>query len=153
MSSFLQPHGLQYTRISCPLLSPGVCSNSYPLNQYATHHLNLCCPLLLLPLIFPSIRIFSNESSQKVASFSFSILSSNEYSGLISFRIDWFDLLAVQGSLKSLLQHHNSKASVLWPSLWSNSHIHTRLLEKSIGVNSPFKCLVEFISDLVFLWG
>ena len=79
----------------------------------------LCRPLLLLPSLFPSIRVFANESVlhirwPKYWSFRFSISSSNEYSGLISFRIDWFDLLAVQGTLKSLLQHHNSKASILW---------------------------------------
>ena len=79
--------------------------------------LTLCHPLLLLPLIFPSIRVFSNESVlhirwPKYWSFSFSISPSNEYSGLISFRIDWLDLLAVQGTLKSLLQHHSSKASI-----------------------------------------
>ena len=83
------------------------------------NHFILCHPLLLLPSIFPSIRVFSNESVlcikwPKYWSFSFSISPSNEYSGLISFRIDWFDLLAVQGTLKSLLQHHSSKASVLW---------------------------------------
>ena len=81
-------------------------------------HLILCCPLLLPPSIFPSIRIFSNESIlhirwPKYWSFSFNISPSNEYSGLISFRSDWLDLLAVQGTLKSLLQHHSSKASVL----------------------------------------
>ena len=83
------------------------------------NHLILCRPLLLLPSIFPSIRVFSNESAlhircPKYWSFSFSISLSNEYAGLISFRIDWLDLLAVQGTLKSLLQHHSSKASVLW---------------------------------------
>ena len=85
------------------------------------NHLILCCPLLLLPTIFPSIRVFSNESAlhsrwlglQKVLGFSSRISPSNEYSGLVSFRIDWFDLLAVQGTLKSLLQHHNLKASIL----------------------------------------
>ena len=82
-----------------------------------SNHLILCCPLLL-PSIFPSIRVFSNESALRIRlpkywSFSFSISPSNEYSGLISFRIDYFDLLAVQGTLKSLLQHHSSKASVL----------------------------------------
>ena len=80
-------------------------------------YLILCCPLLLLPSIFPSIGVFSNESAHQVArywSFSFSISPSNEYSGLISFGIDWLDLLAVQGTLKSLLQHHSSKASILW---------------------------------------
>ena len=83
-----------------------------------SNHLILCCPLLLLPSIFPSVRVFSNESVlhirwPKYWSFSFSISPSNVYSGLIFFRIDWFDLLAVQGTLKSLLQHHSSKASIL----------------------------------------
>ena len=81
-------------------------------------HVILCCPLLLPPSIFPSIGVFSNESAlcirwPKYQSFSFSISPSNEHSGLISFRMDWLDLLAVQGTLKSLLQHHSSKASVL----------------------------------------
>ena len=94
-------------------------------------HLILCHPLLLPPSIFPRMRVFSNESVlcirwPKHWSFSFSISPCNEYSGLISFRIDWLDLLEVQGPLKSLLQHHSSKVSVLLCSaLWSNSHIHT----------------------------
>jgi len=83
-----------------------------------SNHLILCRPLFLLPSIFPSIRVFSNESDLRIRwpkywSFSFSISPSNEYSGLTSFRIDWFDLLAVQGTLKSLFQHHSSKASIL----------------------------------------
>ena len=83
-----------------------------------SNHLILYCPLLLLPTIFPSIRVFSNESVlcirwPKYWSFSFSISSTNEHPGLISFRMDWLDLLAVQGTLKSLLQHHSSKASIL----------------------------------------
>ena len=86
-----------------------------------SNHLILCRPLLLLPSIFPSIRVFSNESVlhirwPKYWSFSFSISPSNEYSGLISFRMDWLDLVAVQETLKSLLQHHTSKASILWRS-------------------------------------
>ena len=86
-----------------------------------SNHLILYCPLLLLPLILPSIRVFSNESVflirwPKYWSFSFTIISSNECSGLVSFRIDWLDLLAVQGTLKSLLQHHSSQASILWHS-------------------------------------
>ena len=86
-----------------------------------SNHLILCQPLFLPPSIFPSIRVFSNESAlhirwPKYWSFSFSISPSNEYSGLISFRMDWLDLLAVQGTLKSLLQHHSSKASILWRS-------------------------------------
>ena len=84
-----------------------------------SNHLILCCPLLLLPSIFPNIRIFSEESvlhirSSKDWSFSFNIGPSNEHPGLISFRMDWLDLLAVQGTLKSLLQHHSSKALILW---------------------------------------
>ena len=84
-------------------------------------HLILCCPLLLLPSIFPSIRVFSSEPIlhirwPKYCSFSFNINPSNEHPGLISFRMDWLDLLAVQGTLKSLLQHHSSKASILWNS-------------------------------------
>ena len=86
-----------------------------------SNHLILCHLLLLLPSIFPSIRVFSNESAlcimwPKDWSFSFNVSPSNEYSGLISFRMDWLDLLAVQGTLKSLLQHHSSKASILWHS-------------------------------------
>ena len=86
-----------------------------------SNHLILCCPLLLLPSIFPSVRVFSNESVlpnrwPEYWSFSFSISPSNEYSGLSSFRMDWLDLLAVQQTIKSLLQHHNSKASILWRS-------------------------------------
>jgi len=85
----------------------------------SSNHLILCHPLLLLPSIFPSIRVFSNESTLHIRwskYWSFSISLSNEYSGLISFRIDWFDLFAVQGTLKSLLQHHSLKASILWHS-------------------------------------
>jgi len=83
-----------------------------------SNHLILCHPLLLLPSIFPNIRVFSNESALRIRwpkywSFSFCISPSNEHSGLISFRMDWLDLLAVQGTLKSLLQHHSSKASIL----------------------------------------
>ena len=91
----------------------------------------MCRPFLLLPSVFPSIRIFSNESTLRIKqptywSFRYSISPSNDYSGLIFFRINWFDLLAVQGTLKSLLQHHSLKHQILGaqPSLWSNSHIH-----------------------------
>ena len=92
-------------------------------------HLILCLPFLLLPSILPSIRVFSNESvlhrqpKYWSFSFSFSISPSSEYSGLISFRIDWLDVLAVQGTLKSLLQHHSSKASILWCSAFFTVHL------------------------------
>ena len=111
-----------------------------------SNHLILCHPLLFLPSTFPSIRVFSNESALRMRwpkywSFSFSSSPSNEYSGLISSRIDWFDLLAVQGTLKSLLQHHSSKASILWHSAFFTvqlSHLYmttgkTIALRKSWG--------------------
>ena len=138
MTDSLWPQGLQHSR------PPVSITNSWSLlklmsieSVMPSNHLILCHPLLLPPSIFPSIRVFSNESFlhikwPKYWSFSFSIRPSNEYSGLISFRIDWLDLLAVQETLKSLLQHHSSKASILQTQLlWqSNSHIHTWLMEK-----------------------
>ena len=103
----------------------------------ASKHLILCCPLLFLTSVFPRIKVFSNESVLCIRwpeywIFIFSISPSSEYSGLIFFRIYWFDFLAVQGTLKNLLQHHSSKASILCHSvsLWSSSHINTWLLEK-----------------------
>ena len=106
------------------------------------NHLILCCPLLLLPSIFPSIWVFSNESALHIRwSFSFSISPSIEFSGLIFFRIDWFDLLAVQGTLKTVVQHHSLKASVLQCSaLWTSSHIGTWLLEKPCEVKVTQSC-------------
>ena len=116
MSDSLQPHGLQHTRIPCPSLSPRACSNPCPLSRWCHPTISSCFPLLLLPSIFPSIRVFSNESALLIMwpkDWSFSISPSNEYPGLISFRIDWLYLLAVQGTLKSLLQHHSLKSSIL----------------------------------------
>ena len=112
----------------CPSPSPGACSDSSVESVIASNHLVLCHPLLLLPLIFPSIRVFSNDLALHITwpkdwSFNFSISSSNEYSGLTSSRIDWFDLLAVQGTLKNLLQHHSSKASILWLSAFFIVHL------------------------------
>ena len=104
-------------------------------SMISSNHLILCHPLLFLPSIFPSIRVFSNKLAFHIRwpkhwSFSFSISPSSEHSGLISFRMDWLDLLAVGETLKSLLQHHSSKTSIVTqPSLWSNSY-NTRLLEK-----------------------
>ena len=121
VSDSLQPHGLQHLRLPYPSPTARAYSNSCPLCQWWmwSNHLILCHPLLLLPSIFSSIRVFSNESVLCIRwprywSFSFSFSPSSEYSGLISFRMDWLDLLAVQGTLKSLLQHHSSKASILW---------------------------------------
>ena len=116
----LWPYGLQHARLPWPSPSPGVCSISCPLSWWCyPTHLILCHFLLLLPSIFPSIRVFSNESAlptkwPKYWSFSFNISPFNEYSGLIFFRIDLFDLLSVQWTLWSLLQHQSSKASILW---------------------------------------
>ena len=109
----------QHARCPCSLPTPGVHSDSHPSSVMTSSHLILCHLLLLLPPIPPSIRVFSNESTLRIRwpkywSFSFSISPSNEYPGLISFRMDWLDLLAVQGTLKSLLQHCSSKASILW---------------------------------------
>ena len=114
----LQPHGLQHARPPCPSPTPSLLKFMSIGLVMPSNHLILCCPLLLLPSIFPSIKVFSNESAlcirwPKYWSFSFTINPSNEYSGLISFRMDWMDLLAVQETLKSLLQHHSSKASIL----------------------------------------
>ena len=121
MSDSLRPHGLQHSRPPCPSPTPRVYLNSYPESVLPSNHLIFYRPLLLPPSIFPSIRVFSNESVLHIRwpkdwIFSFSISSSNEYSGLISFRIDWSDLLVIRGTLKSLLQHHSSKASILWHS-------------------------------------
>ena len=114
---FVQPCGLQHTRLPCPSPTPGVYSVMTIESVMPSHHFILCCPLLL-PSIFPSIRVFSNESVLRIMwpkywSFSLSISPSNEHSGLISFRMYWLDLLAVQGTLKSLFQHHSSKPSIL----------------------------------------
>ena len=126
------------------------------------NHLILCCPLLLPPSVFPSIRVFSNESVLRITwpkywSFSFSISPSNEYSGLISFRMYWMDLLAVQANLKSLLQHHSSKASILWGSAFFTvqlSHPYmttgkTIALTRRILVGKVISLLFNMLSRLV----
>ena len=127
-----------------------------------SNHLIRFCPLLLPPSIFPSNRVFTNESVLHIRwpknwSFTFSISPSNEYSGLISFRIDWFDLLAVQGTLKSLLQHHSSKASILWSSAFfivqlSHPYMTTRktiALTRRIFVGKVMSLLLNMLSRLV----
>ena len=117
MSNSLQPHGLQHARLPCPSVSPGICSDSCPLSQWC--YLTISSQAALFSFCFQSLpaSVFSSESTlhirwPKYWSFNFSVSSSNEYAGLISFRIDWFVLLAVQGTLKSLLQHQSSKTSI-----------------------------------------
>jgi len=115
-----------------------------------SNHLILCHPLLLLPSSFPSIRVFSSESAlcirwPKYWSFSFSISPFSEYSGLISFRTDWLDLLAVQGTLKSLLQHHNLKASILQPSAFFMAQV-------SYPYMTPGKTIVSLCKPLSAKW-
>ena len=132
----LQPHGLQHARLPCPSPTPRACSNSCPSSWWFHPAISSCHPLFFLPSVLTSIRVFSNETVLHIRwpkdwSFSFRISPSNEYSELISFRIDRLDLLVVQGTLRTLLQHHSTKASILQcTAFWSNSHIHTWLLEK-----------------------
>ena len=128
-----------------------------------SHHLTLCCPLLLQPSILPSISVFSNESVlrqfmwPKYWSFSFNISPSNEHSGLISFRMEWLDLLAVQGTLKSLLQHHSSKAPICWHSAFfivQLSHLYmttakTIALNRRMSVDKVMSVLFNMLSRLV----
>ena len=118
MSNPLWPHGLQYARLPYPSPIPRAYSNSCPLSQWCHPTISSCRSPLLLPSILPSVRVFCNESALRIRwpkywSFSFNFSPSSEHSGLISFRMDWLDLLAVQGTLKSLLQHHSSKVSIL----------------------------------------
>ena len=136
-SNFLWPHGLQHTRPPCLSPTPGVYANSCSLTRWCHPTISSCRSLLLLPSVYPSIRIFSNESVLCIRwptywSFSFSISPSSVYSGLIFFRMDWLNLLAVQGTLKSFsnstVQKHQFFGTQL--SSHSNSHIHTWLLEK-----------------------
>ena len=123
VSDSLRPHGLQHARLPCPSPSPGACSNSCPLSKWYHPTISPCHSLLLLLSIFPSISVFSNQSVlcirwPKYSSFNFSISPSNEYSGLISIRMDWLDLLAVwEKTFRSLLQHH-LKASILQRSVF-----------------------------------
>ena len=135
MSDSLQPHGLQHARLPCPSLSPGVCSNSCTESVIPSNHLILFHPLLLLPSIFPSIRVFSNELALCIRwpnywSFSFSISPSNKYSGLISFR-SWFSALAVQKHSRVFSRTTIQKNQFFGsqPSLWSSSHNHIWLLK------------------------
>ena len=163
MSDSLRPHELQHTGPPCPSPTPRVQSNSCPLSQWCHPTISSSgCPLLLLPSIFPSIRVFSNESVlhirwSKYWSFSFSISPSNEYPGRISFRMDWLYLLAAQGTLKSLLQHHGSKASILQRSAFfivqlSHSYMTTGktiALTRQTFVGKVMSLLFNMLSRLV----
>ena len=146
VSDSLRPHELQHIRPPCPSPTPGVHLKLTSIESVMpSSHLILCHSLLLLPLIPPSIRVFSNESTLRMRwpkywSFSFSIIPSKEHPGLISFRMDWLDLLAVQGTLKSLLQHHSSKASILWCSAFFTvqlSHPYTTIGKTIALTNGP----------------
>ena len=158
----LWPCGLQHARLPCPSPSPRVCSDSCPLNQWCHPTSSSCHPLLLLPSIPPSIRVFSNESALRIRwpnywSFSFNIHPSNDHPGLISFRMDWLDLLAVQGTLKSLLQHHSSKASILQHSAFFTvqlSHPYTTTgktitLTRGTFIAKVMSLLLNMLSRLV----
>ena len=160
MSNSLKPQELQHARPPCPLPTPRTSSNSRPSSWWCHPTNSSCRPLLLLPSIFPSIRVFSKESVLHIRwpkYWSFSISPSNEYSGLISYRMDWLDLLAVQGTLKSLLQHHSSKASILWHSAFftvqfSHSYMATGktiALTRRTFVGKVMSLLFNMLSRLV----
>ena len=165
VSDYLRPHESQQVRPPYPSPTPGVhwdsCPSSHPVIQPSSH-LILCRPFLVLPPIPPSIRLFSNESTLRMRwpkywNFSFSIIPSKEIPGLISFRMDWLDLLAVQGTLKSLLQHHTSKASILQCSAFFTvqlSHPYmttgkTIALTRRIFVGKVMSLLSNMLSRLV----
>ena len=162
MSDSLQPHELQHARHPCPSPTSGVHSNSCPSSWWCHPAISSCYLLLLLPSIPPSIRLFSNESTfwmrwPKYWSFSFNISLSNEHPGLISFRMDWLDLLSVQGTLKSLLQCHSSKASILQCSAFFTvqlSHPYmttgkTIALTRQTFVGKVMSLLLNMLSRLV----
>ena len=164
MSDSLQPHGLKHARLPCPSPSPGACSNSCPLSRW-------CHPTISSSVVpfssclksfpasgsFPVSQFFTSGFQSIGVCFSFSISPSNEYSGLISFRTDWLDLLAVQGTLKSLLQHHSSKASILWCSPFfmvqlSHPHINTGktiALTRWTFVSKVISLLFNMLSKIV----
>ena len=161
MSNSLLPHEPKHARPPCPSPTPRVHPNPCPLSMMPSNHLILCHPLLL-PSIFPSVRVFSNKSTLLMRwpnywSFSLNISPSSEHPGLISFRRDWLDLLTVQGTLKSLLQHHSSKASILQRSAFfivQLSHPYmttgkTRALTRRTFVGKVMSLLFNMVSRLV----
>ena len=155
VSDSMWPRGLQHARLPCPLPSPRICSCSCPLHLFLpSNHVILCCYLLLLSIL-PSIRVFSSELALCIRwpeywSFSFSISPSIEYSELISFKIDWFDLLAVQGTLKSLLQYHSSKPSILRPSAFSMVQLPQLYMTAGKAIALTIWTFVDKVVSLLF---
>jgi len=165
MSNSLRPHKAQHARPPYPSPTPGVHSNSCAVSRCCHSAISSCHPLLLLPPIPPSIRVLSNESTlhirwPKYWNFSFSISPSNEHPGLVSFRMDWLDLLAVQGTLRSPLQNHSSKASILWHSAFFTvqlSHPYvttgkTIALTRRTFVGKVISLLFNMLSRLVIIF-
>ena len=166
VSDSLWPHGLQLARPPCPSPTPGIYSNSCPLSLWCHPTISSSViPFSSWPSILPSIRVFSNESALRIRwpkywSFSFNISPSNEHPGLISFRMDWIDLLAVQGTLKSLLQHHSWRASILQRSAFFTvqlSHPYmttgkTIALSRRTFVGKVMSLLFNMLSRLVIIF-
>ena len=154
-------NSLQHTRLPCPSLSPRVCSDSCPLSRWCHSTISFTViPYFSLPSIFSSVRVFSNESVLRISwpkywnfSFNISISPFSEYSGLISFRIDWFDFLAVQGTLKGLLQHNSLKASVLWHSAFfygpTLTSIHDYWKNYNFDYTDPFGKVVSLLFNML----
>ena len=153
VSDSLWPHELQHTRLACHSPSTRVCANSSIDLVIPSNHLILCCPLLFLPSIFPIIRVFSNKLALHIMwskYWSVSISPSNEYSGLMSFRIDWFDLLTVQGTLKNFLQHHHWKASDLQHSAFFMVYSHPYMTNSVVSI-LPLRNYWNITNIFIFL--
>ena len=153
MTNSMQPHGLQHARLLCSSLSPRVCSNSCPLRWWC--YVTSSCSATLFSFGFQSlsIRVYSSELALHIRwpkHWSFSISPPNEYSGLISFRMDWLDLLAVQGILKSLLQHHSSKASSLWHSAFFMFHLSHPYMTTGKTIVLTIRTFVSKVMSLLF---
>ena len=155
MSDSLRPHELQHAQASLSIINSRSPPKPMSIESVMTsNHLILCRPLLL-PSIFPTIRVFSNESGlgirwPKYWSFSFNISPSNEHPGLISFRMNWLDLLAVQGTLKSLLQHHSSKASILWRSAFLIVQLSHPYMTTGKTIALTRRIFVDIVMSLLF---
>ena len=155
MSHSLWPHESQHARPPCPSPTPRVHSKSCPSSRWCHPAISSCRPLLLLPPISPSIRVFSNESTLRMRwpkywSFSFSISPSKEHPGLIFFRMDWLDLLAVQGTLKSLLQHYSSKALILQCSAFFTVQLSHRYMITGKTIALTRRTFVGKVMSLLF---